>query len=84
VLATFDLPEALRGPRGRSRFWRALNSLLADGRAKYTEYKTVDRKMRQRIIPTAAPNVRARQSPKPPSALGAQGCANALIAPNEE
>jgi hypothetical protein len=84
ALATFDLPEALRCARGRSRFWRALNSLLADGRAECTEYRTADRKMRQRIIPIAAPNVRARQSPIPPSALGAQGCANAPIALNDE
>jgi hypothetical protein len=58
ALATFDLPEALRCARGRSRFWRALNSLLADGRAECTEYKTADRKMRKRIIPIAASNVR--------------------------
>jgi hypothetical protein len=60
ALRTFNLSESLRCDR--DRFWRALNLLLADGRAAPVEYKTEDHKTRKRIA-AIPPN---RPSAKPP------------------
>jgi len=55
ALRTFtELPAALRDPRGRARFWEALDALLREGRAECAEYKTPDRKTRMRVVPERA------------------------------
>jgi hypothetical protein len=72
ALKTFDLPESLRGDR--ARFWRALNSLLADGRAEPAEYKTADHKTRNRIV--AVPPNRPSAKPPTPPADSADGAAD--------
>jgi hypothetical protein len=72
ALKTFDLPEWLRVDR--ARFWRALNSLLADGRAASAEYKTDDHKTRKRIV--AIPPNRPSAKPPTPPADSAGGAAD--------
>jgi hypothetical protein len=65
VLKTFGLPESLR--RDRDRFWRALNTLLAEGRAASAEYKTTDHKTRNRVA-AVPPNRPSAKPPVPPAA----------------
>ena len=49
ALGTFGLPAELRGAKGKDRFWTAMNALLNDGRARVEDYRTGDRKDRQRV-----------------------------------
>lgn len=86
-LATFDeLPKDLRGPRGKDRFWSALNKLLADGRVEVEDYMNASRKPATRLRaisdcaniegqdldPCANTGARAH-SPTPPSAYSRTG-----------
>jgi len=64
TLSTFGLPDFLLGGAGRGRFWRAVESLLADGRAMVETVRTEQRKERRRIVLCA--NAPMRQSPVPP------------------
>jgi RecA-family ATPase len=80
VLKTFGLPEPLR--RDRDRFWRALNLLLADGRAASAEYKTPDHKTRNRIV--AIPPNRPSAKPPTPPANSAGRTADPLNATNDD
>jgi len=61
ALSAFGLPENLLGGSGRTRFWRAVCALLADGRATVELVRTDQRNVRRRIVPASV-----RQSPVPP------------------
>ena len=51
TLKTFGLPDLLAdGASARRRFWRAMDALLADGRAKVETVRTDDYKERRRIV----------------------------------
>lgn len=69
-LATF-LPREL-GAGKSERFWRALDLLLADGRAEVESYTTDQRKTRQRIVPAAPVGCAAPVPPYPPCTGAAQ------------
>ncbi|MBW8366798.1 MAG: AAA family ATPase [Arenimonas sp.] len=48
VLSTFhELPDRLKGPRGRSAFWNALGQLTASGRVRTIEIRTASRNLRK-------------------------------------
>ena len=48
VLSTFhELPDRLKGPRGRSAFWNALGQLTAAGRVQTIEIRTASRNLRK-------------------------------------
>ena len=50
TLSTFGLPDFLLGGAGRGRFWRAVELLLADGRAMVETVRTEQRNTRRRIV----------------------------------
>lgn len=55
VLSTFDeLPERLRGPRGRQAFWTALGVLQAQGIVRATEIRTASRNVRKVLMLAAS------------------------------
>lgn len=48
VLSTFsELPDRLKGPRGRVAFWNALGQLTASGRVRTVEIRTASRNLRK-------------------------------------
>jgi len=59
VLSTLaELPNTLRGPQGRDRFWRALGHLLTTGTIRKEPYRTPSRKQAERFCassPVAPP-----------------------------
>ena len=65
ILSTFgDFPDFLRGTRGRTRFWRALDRLIADGSVTVEAYQNADYKTRKRIV--AGPIRQSAYSANPP------------------
>jgi len=73
MLSTFaDLPEVLRGSRGRNRFWAAVDRLTKDKRAALEQFQNSNRKSRTRLVLTSAPH---STPPYTPSESGALGCA---------
>jgi KaiC/GvpD/RAD55 family RecA-like ATPase len=84
VLSTFsELPDRLKGPRGRVAFWNALGQLIASGRVQTIEIRTPARNLRRvlAITPGAEPtqSIRACVSSPHPYALyaaheGAEAC----------
>ncbi len=62
-------PPELRGTGGRLEFWRAINSLLAEGRLHAAQFRNGSRKQQVRLtVPETevAPVPVVRQSPTPP------------------
>lgn len=77
ILATFDeLPEHLRGPKGRSAFWSAVGKLQASGTVEIKTITTPQRKQRKVMVLCASSDglESARANPPHPLApYGAQG-----------
>lgn len=94
VLGTFpQLPERLKGTRGRAAFWNALSQLIDSGRVQTVEITTPARHVRKVLVPVPSAEPAqiesARANSPHPYALysaheGAPVCGSSRKSPNPE